>query len=350
MRKSLLFWLIYAIAWIALGAINFSFFVTHLNRSFLESVKGAVFNSAPPALFGIVVVMACKRLRWSQNRRHVFLSVHLLLLFLYIVVWVVASPLLNAIDQMIEYGRWNFYFAGAVQGEVFSAVMVYFSTAGVAYAVETTERLRIEEARATRAENLRTRAELEALRSQLNPHFLFNTLHSLMALVRHDPPAAEDELEKLSMLLRHTLVIKQDAEDCLFSEELDFIQDYLALEKIRLGDRLRVAEVIEHEALACWLPPLTLQPLVENSVKHAISRRAEGGRLEIRAERRNGLLVLEVSDDGPGAEMDGLDRSLGCGLKIAQQRLATRFGNRASFKVITQPQKGFTVRIEIPAD
>ena len=350
MRKSLLFWLIYAIAWIALAAINFSFFVTHLNRSFFESVKGAVFNSAPVALFGVGIVMACKRLPWSENRRHVFFSVHLLLLFLYVVFWVVASPLLIAIDQMIEYGRWNFSLAGAVQGEAFSAVMVYLSTAGVVYAIQTTERLRIEEARATRAENLRTRAELEALRSQLNPHFLFNTLHSLMALVRHDPPAAEDALEKLAMLLRHTLVAKRDAEDVLFSEELDFIRDYLALEQIRLGNRLRFEEAIAPGALTCLLPPLTLQPLIENSVKHAISTRPEGGLLKLTAQRRNGLLILEVCDDGPGAGMNELERSAGSGLKIAQQRLAIRFGGRASFKVITQPQKGFTVRMEIPAD
>lgn len=350
MRKSLLFWLIYSVAWITLGAINFSFFVTHLSRSFFDSVKGATINTAPVALFGVVVVMACKWLPWSQNRRHVFFSAHFLLLFLYVVFWVVAAPFFNALDQMIEYGKWHFYLAEEIQGEAFSAMMVYFSITGIVYAIQTTERLRFEEARATRAENLRTRAELEALRSQLNPHFLFNTLHSVMALVRHDPPAAEDALERLAMLLRHTLVANQDVEDVLFSEELDFIRDYLALEQIRLGNRLRFEPLIEPGALTCLLPPLTLQPLIENSVKHAISTRPEGGLLRLKAERGDGLLILEVSDDGPGAEMNEIARSAGSGLKIAQQRLAVRFGDRASFKVTTQPQKGFTVRMEIPAN
>ena len=150
--------------------------------------------------------------------------------------------------------------------------------------------------------------------------------------------------------MRHTLVVKQDAEDCSFSEEIDFIRNYLALEKIRLGDRLRLEEVIEPGALGCWLPPLTLQPLVENAVKYAIAARAEGGVLTIRAERNNGLLVLEVSDDGPGTEPDSLEQSVGTGLKIARQRLMTRFGDRARFEVITQPQNGFAVRMEIPAD
>ena len=326
MRKSLLFWLIYAGAWIMIAASHFSFFVTHLGRSFFESFKGAVFTTAPGAVFGIVIVMACKRLPWSQHRRGVFLLVHLLLLSLYVVL------------------------SSFVERERISVVLMYLSIAGVVYAIQANERLRIEEARATQAENLRTRAELEALRSQLNPHFLFNTLHSLMALVRHNPPLAEDALEKLALLLRHTLVAKQDAEDVLFSEELDFIQNYLALEQIRLGNRLCFEEVIAADTLTCLLPPLTLQPLVENSVKHAISVRPEGGQLRLTAARHNGRLVLEISDDGPGATLEELDTSTGSGLRITQQRLKTRFGDRASFKVITQPQSGFTVRMEIPAD
>jgi len=349
MRKSLVFWLVYGVAWIILAASNFSFFYTHLGRSFPGAVKGALFNTLPPALFGIVVVMVCKRLPWSPSRRRVFLSAHLLLLSLYIAVWLTGSPFLNAVDQMIRNGNWNLNLAGAQSG-IFSAVMIYLSTAGIVYAIQTNERLRAEEARATRAESLRTRAELEALRAQLNPHFLFNTLHSLMALVRHDPQAAEDALEKLATLLRHTLVTKSDADDVLFSEELDFIHNYLALEHIRLGERLRIEEIIDADVLACQLPPFTLQPQVENSIKHAIAAQPEGGQVTIKAARRNGLLSLEVSDNGPGADLKDVEASKGSGLKIARQRIATRYGDRATFKVIAEPQKGFAVRIEIPID
>ena len=347
MRKSLVFWLVYAVAWMILAASQLSFFLTHLGRSFLGAVKGALFNTLPAALFGIVVVIACKRLPWSEKRRYIFLGTHLLLLPSYIAVWLVGPPLLNAIDQMIKQGKWNLNLAG-VQGGIFSAVMIYLSTAGIVYAIQTNERLRAEEVRATRAESLRTRAELEALRSQLNPHFLFNTLHSLMALVRYDTQAAEDALEKLATLLRHTLITKGDADDVLLSEELDFIHNYLALEQIRLRERLRIEELIDPDVLACQLPPFTLQPLVENSVKHAISVQPEGGLLTIKAGRRTDLLTLEVSDNGPGADIKEVEESNGSGLKIARQRVATRYGNRATFKVITAPQKGFTIRIEIP--
>ncbi|HYX30036.1 MAG TPA: histidine kinase [Pyrinomonadaceae bacterium] len=348
MRKSIRFWLIYSVAWIALAASHFSLFFTHLGQSFFASFKGAVFNTVPTALFGVVVVMVCRRLPWSHDRRHVFLAVHLLLVSLYLVLWLVGPPFLDAIDQVIQNGKWELDLSG-VRGGIFSGVMIYLSTVGIVYAVQTNERLSLEKARAERAESLRTRAELEALRAQLNPHFLFNTLHSLMALVRHDPAAAEDALERLALLLRHTLMTMKDPEDVQLSDELDFVENYLALEHLRLGDRLRIERNIRPESLECRLPPFTLQPLIENSIRHAISSQPQGGLLRINAERRNGFLSIELLDDGPGAEMKEVETSNGIGVKTVRQRLMTRYGDRASFQVNTAPGKGFSVRMKIPA-
>src|SRR5690349_18943826 len=112
MRKSLLFWLIYAGAWVMMAASHFSFFLTHLGQPFFEAFKNAVFNIGPGAVFGIVIVIACKRLLWSQNRRGVFILVHLLLLSLYIAVW------------------------GIVERATFSAILIYVSIAGVVYAIQ----------------------------------------------------------------------------------------------------------------------------------------------------------------------------------------------------------------------
>ena len=227
---------------------------------------------------------------------------------------------------------------------------VEFEFLDVAGTVQTTERLRAEEARATRAESLRTRAELETLRAQLNPHFLFNTLHSLMALVRHDPLAAEDALERLASLLRHTLMTMKDAEDVALSDELDFVENYLALEHLRLGERLRFEKNIQPESLGCYLPPFTLQPLIENSIRHAIAIQPRGGFLQIKTERRNGILRLEVLDDGPGANPEDVEASKGIGVRTVRQRLMTRYGEQASLRLQTQPGKGFSVHIEIPAN
>src|SRR5207302_98735 len=262
MRKSFRFWLIYSVAWLPYAASYVTLFVSHLGRTFFGAIKGSILNVLPAALLGVGVVAVSQRLSWSANRRYRFLSVHLVLAALYVVLWMNAVPFLNALGQLLQYRSCNFRRGGSFQGGFFTGLLIYVTIAGIVYAVQTTERLRAEEARAARAENLRTRAELEALRTQLNPHFLFNTLHSLMALVRHDQQAAEDALERLADLLRHTLMTRRETEDVALSEELDFIQNYLALEHLRLGERLRFEKQIQPNALDCHLPPFTLQPLV----------------------------------------------------------------------------------------
>jgi hypothetical protein len=348
MRKSFRFWLIYGIAWLPYAASYVTLFISHLGRTFFGAVKGSILNVLPAALLGVGVVAVSQRIRWSPNRRYGFLSAHLALASLYVVLWMNAVPFLNALGQLIQYGFWSFRREGSFQGGFFTGLLIYVTIAGIVYAVQTTERLRIEEARATRAENLRTRAELEALRAQLNPHFLFNTLHSLMALVRHDPIAAEDALEKLALLLRHTLMTAKDTEDVVLSEELDFVDNYLELERLRLGDRLRIERNIDADTLTCRLPPFTLQPLIENSIRHAIAIQPRGGLIQLKTERCNGILRLEVLDDGPGADLHRVEASNGVGVRTVRQRLMTRYGDRASFRLETQPGKGFSVRMEIP--
>ncbi len=350
MRRSFRFWLIYAIAWLPYAASYVTLFVSHLGQSFPSAIKGSIVNVLPAALLGVPVVALSRRMPWSTKGRYRFLAIHLVLASLYVFFWMNAVPFLKATGQLIQSGSWSFTRAGSLQGGFFTGLLIYVTIAGIVYAIQTTERLRAEEARATRAESLRTRAELEALRAQLNPHFLFNTLHSLMALVRHDPAAAEDALERLASLLRHTLMTMKDAEDVEFSEELDFVENYLALEHLRLGDRLRVEKSIQAESLVCLLPPFTLQPLIENSIRHAIATQPRGGFLQIKSERRNGILCLEVSDDGPGANPQDVDASNGIGLGTVRQRLMTRYGDQASFRFQTQPGQGFSVHIEIPTN
>jgi len=350
MRKSFRFWLVYSVAWLPYAASYMSLFLTHLGRTFFEAVKASTLNVLPAALLGVGVVAVSQRLRWSSDRRYKFLTVHLVLASVYVLVWMNAVPFINALGQLLQFGAWSFRREGFFQGGFFTGLLIYVTIAGIVYAVETTERLRAEEARATRAETLRTRAELEALRAQLNPHFLFNTLHSLMALVRHDPLLAEDALERLAALLRHTLMTMKDADDVELSEELDFVENYLALERLRLGDRLRIEKRIQAESLGCRLPPFTLQPLIENSIRHAISTQPHGGLLQINTERSNGFLRIEVLDDGPGAKPEEVEASNGIGVRIVRQRLLTRYGAQAKFRLQTGPGKGFSVRMEIPAN
>jgi sensor histidine kinase YesM len=350
MHRRYRFWLVYSVAWLPYAASYVSLFVSHLGRSFSEALKDSLFNVLPAALLGVGVVAVCQKLHWSQTHRRRFLLIHFALAWLFVALWLVTAPFLYAMEQRIAHGTWSYQSGYSFQGGFITGLMIYATITGIVYAVQMTERLRAEEARAARAENLRTRAELEALRAQLNPHFLFNTLHSLMALIRHDQQAAEDALERLAALLRHMLMTRRETEDVALSEELDFIENYLALERLRLGERLHVEQHIQPNTLDCRLPPFTLQPLVENSIKHAIAGRTHGGLLTIRAERRDGTLSLEVLDDGPGARQEEVATSSGSGLKIARQRLTTRYRDRANFRVETRPGEGFAVRMEIPWD
>jgi signal transduction histidine kinase len=192
--------------------------------------------------------------------------------------------------------------------------------------------------------------ELQALRAQLDPHFLFNTLHSLMQLAREDPVATQDALQRFAELMRYVLKSGRKAEaDVALEHELEFVRNYLALEQLRLGDRLRVVERVEPETLELAVPPLLLQPLVENAVRHGLSPRRDGGTIRLSASMQHDQLMICVSDDGIGAEAARLSESKGLGLKAVARQLHAHFPGSAEFAVDTQPRAGFTVKLTLPA-
>ena len=230
--------------------------------------------------------------------------------------------------------------------------MVYGTLVGFAYMVQAQQRARLEESRRMEAEALRVRSDLNALRSQLNPHFLFNTLHSVIALIGSDAKKAESALLSLSAMLRYALSSHADSQEDEVSlqEELQFTEAYLALESLRLGKRLRIERDIAPGTLALELPSLTLQPLVENALKHSIAKRAEGGVLSIRAFEQRGDLVIEVSDDGEGVPTEHLESGAGLGLKTVRRRLDLYYHTLATMTVTSTPETGFTVALRLPQD
>jgi LytS/YehU family sensor histidine kinase len=197
-------------------------------------------------------------------------------------------------------------------------------------------------------QRLTTEAELRALRSQLNPHFLFNALHSLGALIRHDGAAAERAVERLGDLLRYTLDAGADG-DVSLRREWEFTRNYLDLERIRFGDRLGVALEVEDAALDERVPAFVLQPLVENAVRHGVARRGEGGAVRVAVARAGGSLVLSVEDDGPGARPAALSSSPGLGLRSLRRRLEALYGDGARLRIETTPGRGFRATVELPA-
>ena len=364
------FWIFYAAAWLLYSVCLGAVFIGVGNRFDFSLLLTISCNVAPAVLLGLMVFQICRKLKWSERSRPRFFITHFLLLFLFTFSWCFLTLLFLSILSFVQRGEWNFirwdYFATLWQ--LFSGAMVYLTIASSVYVKQVNESLQIEELRnaelelrAVRAESARSSAELAALRSQLNPHFLFNTLHSLMALVRTDADTAELAIERFALMLRYVLQSQQEnqiaAADVTFAEEWNFVENYLELERLRLGERLRLTTEIEPGALLYRLPAFTLQPIVENAVKHAIAPRAAGGLLCITAETdAKDNLVIKVSDDGAAAagnySMNGQNgngqNTKGLGLRLVRESLAARYGVAADLTIESGRDGGFTVLITIP--
>src|SRR5436309_3137427 len=203
-------------------------------------------------------------------------------------------------------------------------------------------------ARAVALERIRSeleRAALRALRAQVNPHFLFNALNSIAALIASDPPRAEVMTERLAEVFRYALR-SSEREHVSLREELEFVRSYLEIERARLGERLKVEEEVDPRALLCVVPPLVLQPLVENAVFHGAARRPEGGRVRLSAALRDEGLVLEVEDDGPGFEPGGAQGD-GFGLQSVRERMRA-LGVGHGLELETAPGRGTRARVRLP--
>ena len=224
--------------------------------------------------------------------------------------------------------------------------LLYLLAAAVHYVLLAVDRARAEEARGAELSRLAREAELRALKEQLNPHFLFNSLNSISALTTSSPERAREMCVLLAGFLRATLGLSGKATIPL-GEELSLVRSYLEIEKVRFGDRLRVEECVDADAARCGVPPLLLQPLVENAVKHGVAQRLEGGAVTLTARRAAGTVRIElVNSFDPEAEAAP---GAGVGLANVRKRLAARWGDRAALETV----KGaglFRIELTIPAD
>ena len=197
-------------------------------------------------------------------------------------------------------------------------------------------------------ERLLAEARLAALTSQINPHFLFNTLNSVSSLIRTDPNQARVMVVKLSKVLRRLL--RKHENLSTLREELSFIEDYLSIELVRFGDKLRFEQDVAADTLDMLVPSMLLQPLVENSIKHGLSSKVEGGTIRIRTRRSESKLHLLVEDDGVGIPEVKLATLLdhGIGVSNVNERLKVLFGSEYRMWIDSQPGAGTRVQIEVP--
>ena len=351
--KSVRGWLLYASAWLPYAASYFLIF--RLQRStYHQALLDATLNVLPASLLGVAVFWFAGRLRWPNRKAAFLIPAHLTGAVFFALVWWASVQFLMSLQVLLSSHHWRFNAWGiyAAQWQAFSGLMVYGTLVGFSYMVQAQERAQQQERLRIEAESLRVRADLSALRSQLNPHFLFNTLNSVISLVGSDPSKAEQALLNLSSMLRYALGSRREVQDAeaTFEEELRFTDAYLALEKLRLGDRLRVERSIEPGTLSLELPSLTLQPLVENAIKHSISKRPGGGTVAIRAAVCDGNLQIDVWDDGAGVSPDQLRNSSGLGLKTVRRRVELYYEQLATMTVRSSPDDGMTVSLSLPQD
>jgi LytS/YehU family sensor histidine kinase len=257
------------------------------------------FRRAWPRLFAAIAVAAA-----VQNAIDILISIFL----------VHATSLRENLRPAIRFVSWLIY------------VFLFALWATVYLAVHEFRRRRIAEMNALRLELVAQEAKLRGLRAQLNPHFLFNCLNGLRELIVEDPHRAQSMVTQLSGLLRYSLQ-SDHLEQVLLEDEIQAVKDYLAMEAIRFEERLSVQWDIAPEADKVSLPPMLLQTLVENALKHGISRRPEGGEISIKARVRDSQLYLEVLNSG---ELSGPPSESGIGLRNARSRLELLYGDRAT--------------------
>lgn len=237
-------------------------------------------------------------------------------------------------------------------GEIHLDIAVYWILVGIVQWRESRRRLREREQEASRlaiqASRLETRlarAQLDSLKMQLQPHFLFNTLHSVSALIHEDDEAADLMISRLSEFLR--LVIEHaGAQEVALVEEMEFLQRYLEIQQVRFQERLRVSIDVPEEALGAMVPNLVLQPLVENAIRHAVEPRSAGGCVEVSAKRSGDALRLTIRDDGPGLRPG--NAGTGLGLANTRARLEHLYGERSTLEVADHPDGGVIATVTFP--
>ena len=333
-------WLLYALAWVPIALLYAAALSQEIPAG--RAIQGAITSVAAAAILGVGVWRVSGAVPWRPDRAARFLALHFLLAIAFVGVWVAAIYARIALQGgwdiartiVIEEGGWN----------VVVGFWLYGLLVGGSHAIRA-------ERRAARAQAERARAELGALRTRLQPHFLFNTLHSIRALVRREPERAADAIERLGGLLRYVVDLEgQDTDLVPVRDELAFARAYLDLERIRLGERLVVEESIDEAALDAPIPALTLQPLLENAIRHGIAPRARGGTIRLAIRRAPDGLEIVVEDDGVGAQELPGEGANGVGLSTVRRRIESRYDGSARFEVTSRPGAGFRVDMRVPVE
>ena len=259
---------------------------------------------------------------------------------------VLKYSLLVPLERFLGIETWPSVM-GAITRSFASESMAFWAVVGIIHAFEFNRRYREREIAAADLRTKLSEAQLEALRSQIHPHFLFNTLHSISTLMHRDVDAADSMLTRLSDLLRLTLKHRGENEIAL-RDELSLADHYLAIMSIRFGDRLTIAQSIDPGTLDALVPQFLLQPLLENALQHGVASTSGPSRIEIAARALNDRLILSVTDDGRGAPPLNRGERHGMGLTNTRLRLEQLYGRDQSLMLEKLPERGARISVEMP--
>jgi two-component system, LytTR family, sensor histidine kinase AlgZ len=333
--------------WVGVAVVLIPALATLGNLSWINSTALGV----PLALFSLFIPLAagfvCKftpldrSVLWRTVLTHVMAAQ--VLSFLWTLI---AGPFARALSYIPQFRGLDKQFSADLWIVYVAGSLVYLMSIAFQYVVIAQEAARAVELRAVETSMLARDAELRALRAQINPHFLFNSLNSISALTSIDPARAREMCLLLSDFLRLTLGMGEK-HVIRFSEELDLLEKFMAIEKVRFGERLHMEENIQEEAKRCQIPALLLQPLLENAVSHGIASMADGGQIRLQAQVRDGRLGIVVENDRDDEAPPR--RKSGVGLKNVRNRLEARYGKDATFRIEPSEER-FRVSMTLPAE
>ena len=343
------FWGIFVAAWVAYEGLYVTAALNEAGVGFMLSLGLASANTLPTATLSVLVALRRRNLLRPERSLARTVLVHLGVGILFAVASAAVTTLLLTLTGWEEHMTHPTGLVATLLLRTLTALFLYAILAGFLMWAESLRRVHESRTLAAREAMLRAQAEAKSLRAQFNPHFVFNTLHSLMLLVRADPATAEKAIEDVAELIRYASILqRRDIDLVPLAKELEVARRYLALEKLRLEERLRVVWKVEVEPAQVMVPAFALQTLLDNAVRHGLEPRPEGGTITVAITAHEGSLALTVADDGEGADPAAVATALEHGLQLLARRLEALYGETASVSWTTAPGKGFTAKVRFP--
>lgn len=314
---------------------------------YLQMTWAYVWALATPLVLWAAARLPIERTNWIRSA------------LLHIPISILLSVVLTALARVVIWLRWSYpegkpltfeSISNFVIGNFSEGIGIYLLIALMSYAYSYYRRFREGQLIALQLEAQLSQAQLQALKMQLHPHFLFNTLHSISALLNKDIEAARKMITRLGDFLRLTLE-NSGSQEVTLKQEMEFLSCYLEIERIRFQNRLVTRMDLGDQTLDAKVPNLILQPIVENAIRHGIAPRSTPGLLEIEAKQLNGRLRIQVRDNGPGLPEHRTSQNLfkkGLGLANTETRLKQMYGADHLFDLSNDPAGGLVVTLEIP--